>query len=189
MRRVPAILETAHVTALGVWAGAVVMSGATAAVIFPQMRELDPTLEAFAATPGEHWVIAAGWVMARVFWVMDAVQLGCAGVAALTLIALVWMRGVFGIRFVLLRVLLVGAAVATLLWYLMAVAQPMSTDLAGYWEAAKAGEAERAATLRASFDARHPVASRALGALGVLALVSAVAGGLSATLTKKGDPA
>jgi len=181
MRGLASLLETVHLTALGVWVGAVGMTAAMAAVIFPQMNHLDPRLPGFSAYPSEHGVIAAGWVMARVFMILDWAQLATAGLALLALIVRVVIRGGAPMRWTGVRLALTLASAGILLWYLLAVAQPMNADLVGFWQAAQAGEVERADALRASFDARHPSASRALGSLMVAALVTILVSGLAAT--------
>jgi len=178
------LLETAHLAALGVWAGATVMTAATAAVIFPEMKSLDPALPAFSEYPGDHGVVAAGWVMARVFLVFDWVQLVAAAIAGVSMLALAFGKNLH-LRWT--RTGLTAAAIAVLGWYLLAVAQPMSADLAGYYHHAQAGEVEQADQYRDAFDARHPTASRALGGIGILALATLLVGGLSATSRQKPD--
>lgn len=173
MTRLRPLFETVHLAALGVWVGALGMTAATAAVLFPEMRDLDPSLGAFGAYPGEHWVLAAGRVMARVFSVLDSVQIGCAALAALTAFALFVSRA--NRRW--LRLVLTLAPTAVLVWYLLMVALPMHADLTGYWDAARGGELELASGFRAAFDARHPVASRAMGLTLALALVALVVNG------------
>jgi hypothetical protein len=181
MRLFASALETVHLAALGVWVGAVGMTAAVAAIIFPQMNELDPDLPGFASYPSEHGVIAAGWVMARVFMILDWVQLAAAGLAFLTLLVRVVVRGAAPMRWTAARLALTVASAGLLLWYLLAVAQPMNADLVGFWQAAQAGDVERADALRASFDERHPTASRALGSLMLAALATLIVGGLAAT--------
>ena len=178
MPRLRPLLETVHLGALGVWAGAVAMTAVTAAVIFPEMKALDPSLPDFSAYPGEHGIIAAGWVMARVFLALDWIQLVCGALAGVTVLALALGEGV---RLRWVRVALTLAACGVLAWYLLSVAQPMGTDLAAFYRHAQAGEVETANQFRDAFDARHPAASRGLGAVGVLALAAFFAGGLSAT--------
>jgi len=177
MLRLRPILETVHLGALGVWAGAVAMTAVVAAVIFPEMMALDPSLPEFSAYPGEHGIIAAGWVMARVFLALDWIQLVCGALAGATVLAIAVGDGV---RLRWTRVALTLAACGVLAWYLLAGAQPMGADLASFYRHAQAGEVETADQFRDAFDARHPTASRGLGSIGVLALVALVAGGLSA---------
>ena len=52
-----------------------VMSGTMAAVIFPTMKQLQPVLPEFVKVPQDHWSLAAGLVMRKVFFISDAVQL------------------------------------------------------------------------------------------------------------------
>jgi len=178
MLRLRPLLETVHLSALGVWAGAVAMTAATAAVIFPEMKALDPSLPEFSAYPGEHGIIAAGWVMARVFLALDWIQLVCGALAGATVLLIAARQGV---RLRWVRVALTLAACGVLAWYLLSVAQPMGADLAAFYRHAQAGEVETANRFRDAFDARHPTASRGLGSIGLLALVALFAGGLSAT--------
>jgi hypothetical protein len=188
MRALPAALETIHVAALGVWVGAVGMTAVVAAVIFPEMSRLDPSLPEFSAYPEEHGVIAAGWVMARVFMALDWVQLVCAGLATLAFFLRLVIRRRAPIVFAAVRLVLIVASAAVMLWYLLSVAQPMNADIVGFWRAAQAGDVERANELRSAFDARHPTASRSLGAIVVLALLTLLVSGLSATLPKRERP-
>ena len=174
MRRLAVILETVHAAALGVWLGGAVMTAVTAALIFPLMKDLDPALPGFAEYPHGHGVIAAGWVMARVFAWYDALQMVCGTLAALTLAWRLLIRRHAPVRRAAWRsaALLVTAAVTVS--YLLLIAQPMHADLTGFWEAAQAGQVERADSLRASFDARHPAASRAMSVIALSVLVSLV---------------
>ncbi len=175
MKRVRALLETLHPGALGVWLGALVMTGVTAAIAFPEMQALDPALPAFAAYSEDHGIIAAGHVMARVFAIADGVQLACAALAVFTMFILFamrtprrWWRLVFTL-----------APAGVFVWYVLFVAQPMHADLTGFWSAASEGNTAAADQLRASFDARHPVASRAMGAIAVLTLLALLVSGVT----------
>ena len=179
MQRRRAVLEMVHLTALGVWVGALGMTAATAAMIFPAMRDLDPAIDRFSAYPQDHWVIAAGWVMARVFFALDVAQLGCAALASVTIFGLFIMKKT-PTRWRRVRMVLVIATVGSVLWYVLMIAQPMNADLASFWHEAQAGNVAEADAYRAAFDARHPAASRAMGITGVLALVTVVVGCLSA---------
>ncbi len=165
MQKRRAVLETVHLTALGVWVGALGMTAAVAAIIFPAMRDLDPVVERFAAYPQDHWVIAAGWVMARVFFALDVAQLGCAALAVVTIFGLFIMKKT-PTRWRRLRMVLVIGTVGSVLWYVLMVAQPMNADLASFWREAQAGNVAEADAYRAAFDARHPVASRFMGITG-----------------------
>jgi len=160
------LLDAAHLAALGVWVGAVGMTAAVAAVIFPEMKELAPSVESFSAYPKDHWVIAAGRVMGRVFTILDWAQIACALLALVSAALLVVMKDARRWR----RLFVTLAPAAALVWYALMVAQPMHADLAGFWDAARSGNVEAADAYRGAFDARHPVASDAMGAIMLLAL-------------------
>lgn len=164
-------METAHLVALGLWLGALVMTGATAAIAFPTLRDLDPSLPAFASYPEDHWSIAAGMVMARVFFVCDAVQLGCGLLAGATL-GILFLTGAVARRRAaqVIRAALLAVLLVSLLQYLVFPAREMAQDLQAFWSAAKAGDAETADRHRAAFERAHPGASLRLSlhAIGVL---------------------
>jgi len=175
MRRLRPSLETTHLIALGLWLGALVMTGATAAIAFPTLRDLDPSLPVFEAYPRDHWSIAAGMVMARVFFVSDAMQMACGLVAAGTL-GMLFLSGTIARRRAaqVIRAALLFALLVSLLQYLIFPAREMAQDLNAFWNAAKAGDLETAERHRAAFDRAHPGASLRLSlhAVGVLAAMA-----------------
>jgi hypothetical protein len=120
--------------------------------------------------------------------VLDWAQLVCAGLATVAFFLRLVVRKRAPMSFAAVRLVLIVASAGVMLWYLLRVAQPMNADIVGFWRAAQAGEVERANELRASFDARHPTASRSLGAIMVLALLTLVVSGFSATLPRRERP-
>lgn len=178
MSRGRGVCETLHLLALGLWLGALVMTGATAAIIFPTMRTLDPSLPGFPGAPDDQWVLAAGTVMQRVFFVCDAVQLGSAAFAAATLILLL---SFFGLSFrrpaAVVRAALLLGVLTALGYYLLSLSPEMTRNLRGYRDSARGGDVAAAASFKAAFDADHPRASALLGAntFGVLAAFLAAA--------------
>lgn len=178
-----------HLTALGVWCGTLVGAGITAAVTFPTMRDLAPTLGAYPNYTGEHWMLGAGRVAGRVFWITDTVQFVC---AMLTVVG-------FGLAFVgrgharrswmmFLRALGTGAAFLLVSWHLLILAPSMDRDLRAYWDAAATGQNEVAETHRAAFSERHPTASRTIGATAVVTLATLALGAWSlAVRAERGD--
>src|SRR5689334_8572235 len=66
MTRGRRIVESVHIAVLGVWAGALVLAGAAAAIVFPVMKSLDPKLPGFSKYDGPHWMLAGGQVGQRV---------------------------------------------------------------------------------------------------------------------------
>ncbi|MGD9690268.1 MAG: hypothetical protein AB7K52_12780 [Phycisphaerales bacterium] len=172
-----------HVTALGVWAGALAMTGASAAVLFPTLKALHPTLRAYSGYPGDaeggHGVLAAGHVAARLFAIGDAAGFVCALVAGATLLigpALLgqtWRRGIF-----MVRACLLGTGLCLLAYQLMVLGPRMQTNLRGYWDRALAGEVDLAEQFRAAFAAEHPTASLVLVTTTLVVLAGAFLGAL-----------
>lgn len=152
------------------------MTGVTAAIMFPLMRELDPALPAFSAYSGSHADLGAGQIMARVFFACDAIQLGAAVLATLTfaIVLTLFARGpgkaLLGVRLALLLVLL-----AVLGYYLFVLTPPMNQSLRAYWEAARAGDTGAASVHKADFDAAHPVAADILKLLTILVFLNYIA--------------
>jgi hypothetical protein len=161
---------------LAFWLGAIVMTGVAAAVIFPTMHKLNPSLPEFALYPGEHWLIAAGKVAFRILAASDIVKVVCAVLVVVTLAAETWPRSrrgaMMATRWAGLFVLL------GLLDYNLATLQPrMTRNLEAYWTSALAGNSEQASKYRAAFDEDHPAATRTMGAMaGALVLNIVVAG-------------
>lgn len=158
----PARAELAHTAALGVWLGVLAMSGVTAAIIFPTMKSLQPTLGAYSAFDGEHWRLAAGIVQARVFAVADTICAVLAIIAVVTL-ALAWLRTDFGSWLGRARILAVVVACIALGNQLFVLGPTMSQNVRRYWAEAAAGNNRVAEQARQAFEADHPAASRTLG--------------------------
>lgn len=182
-------LETLHLTAAGLWLGAVAMTGAAAAIIFPTMRDLDPTLPAYEAFTGPHWRLAAGQVASKLFFIADAVQLGCIIICGLTLgiIALAadaWRRPIA----MALRLIALFAAVGLMTYSFARLGPRMNSNMYAYWAAAQAGDTETALIHQEAFDQDHPTASRVMVGSLACALVLMTAGAFSATGAGGGRP-
>lgn len=158
-----AAFETLHAVALAVWLAVVVGAGLAVAVVFPTMKELDPMVPGFAASPGDHWLIAGGHVGRTVFAIADRVQPVCVVVAVVALAGLTRMRCV-GRAWLAARWALVGGAgvmaVVSGVW----LSPRMDQNLVSFWDAARAGRAAEAAVFRSAFDSDHPKASTLLSA-------------------------
>lgn len=156
--------EAIHLTALGVWAGAVFGAGVSAAVVFPTMRSLDPTLGAYPGYAGEHWMLGAGRVAARVFLITDGVQFACATLAIAGFALARWAGWQRRTRSwaMFLRALALGAAFLLVSYHLLIQAPRMDRDLRAYWDAAEAGDNDDALVHQRAFADRHPGASRVL---------------------------
>ena len=59
--------EVVHIVALSAWFGAVGMSGVVAAVVFPAMGKMQPTLGAYPGYEGDHALLAGGLIAGKVF--------------------------------------------------------------------------------------------------------------------------
>lgn len=169
--------EAIHLTALGLWLGIVVMTGAAAAVLFPTLKKLNPTLPDFAAYNGEHWRIAAGKPASTLFSIADSAQLMCALLAVVSVLVLIFFVKVPVRRpAMLIRLGALALAMAALGFELFFLAPGMWTSLAAFWTAAAAGQNEVAEKFRAAFDADHPRASATLSATAACVFVSLFTG-------------
>lgn len=176
------ILETIHLSALGVWLGAVVATGVFAAVVFGAVRELDPSLPAFAAYEGSHADLLAGFVQNQVFAAVDIAQFACAFLALASMIGLLtlgklplnrWSTG--------LRMLGLSLAMGLVSFYLLVLMPRMAENVRAYWSAAEQGQTEQAAASKAAFDADHPTASNTLQGVAASVALALIAGAFSAS--------
>lgn len=177
MKGLRSLSEAVGITAAGLWFGALVMTSATAAVVFPVVKRLDPRLPQFDAYTGEHWMLVAGRVMYNVFFVADVVQVTCAAFAILAL-AGVWFAGDRAGPVGPSRVRLAGlTAAAALLAVDLAWLKPhMNRALLAYWDAARAGNTIAAAAQRDEFRSLHPTATGLLLGCTVAVFVALVGG-------------
>lgn len=169
--------EVVHLLALAVWFGAVTMAAVVAAIVFPLMRRLEPTLGRYPLFEGDHAVLAGGHVGNSVFLVADIVQFACAGVVLATTIGLVGFLGWPMRRIVTgVRLLAIGGALLVVSYHLMVLAPRMNENLREYWALAEAGKTQEAETARAAFSADHPKARNTMGGTAALVLVAFIAG-------------
>lgn len=188
MRPWRAFTEMVHLVSLGLWLGSLVMAGATAAVLFPTIKALDPRVPAFASYTGEHWLLAAGHVGERVFTVSYLIAFPCSLAAIITLAALVLVFRLPRTRpAVILRIVALAIAVAAFAAELLVVSQSMNAALRAYWAAARAGQNEAAAEHQAAFQDLHPMASTLMSITAVSLLVALGAGAWTAGATGEGS--
>lgn len=174
---------------MGVWVGALGMAGASAAIIFPTMKAIDPTLGAYPLYSEPHWRLAAGHIAAQLFFVSDVVQLVCAPLAGLALVVMVLQKLVpWPSRLIALRLVLLTLVMAVLSYRFFVLAPRMDRELALYRIAAETGEMEPAAQHLAAFNADHPTASRIMSTTFGLALAGLVVGAWSASVRREGAP-
>lgn len=181
------VCELVHLGALGIGAGALAMTGAAAAIAFPTMKSLSPVLPGFKVDEAQHWSIAAGSVMNRVFGVADVILLGAVIAAAITLsgVAFIARRGIASMTGVLRCVAVVALCGAVGFgWF--GLRPRMQGNLESYWSAAREARVEDAAKFKAAFDADHPRASMLLTMQFALCMTALGFGGWNA-LSARGD--
>lgn len=167
------VLNTIHGVCLALACGVVIATGVAAAVAFPTMRDLDPTL-ADLASVDDHWMIAAGSVMARVFVVTAVIAGGAIAVSVVAFLMHFLREKRRGLGATAVRLLTLAALVAVFTHYSASLLPDMNNTFNDFVSAAREGDGDRAAALRAEFDAHHPVASRELSAIAALSLVAAL---------------
>ncbi|MFZ4575923.1 MAG: hypothetical protein ACOYN0_16140 [Phycisphaerales bacterium] len=167
--------ELVHLFSLSVWFGCLAMTGAAAGILFPTVRDLNPTSPLYAGYPGDHWLIIAGHVGAKLFAVCDGVQLVCATLALLTLgLSLAALKRNPGSRPwpMLVRSLVLSVAVGLVAYELFILAPRMQSSMQMFWDNAAAGDVAKADKYRELFDQDHPTASSVMGATTVFVLVA-----------------
>ncbi|GJQ29781.1 MAG: hypothetical protein HBSAPP03_16650 [Phycisphaerae bacterium] len=162
MPRFRAFCDALCLASFALWLGVVIMSGIVAAVAFPTMKSLNPSLPDFAAYPGEHWTIAAGHVARRVFDLGAMLQAGCAAIACVTLTGSALGDPRRPRRIPFARAIALLLAVGILGYWRLSLTPTMDADLDAFWAAARAGNTESADAHKAAFNAAHPVAARTL---------------------------
>ncbi|MEM9166604.1 MAG: hypothetical protein AAGB48_06220 [Planctomycetota bacterium] len=175
-------MEAVHIVAAGLWAGVVIATGAAAAIIFPTVRGLEPTVGTYPNYSGEHWRLLAGQVAARLFAVGDIVQFICAMLTGVSLAIIALQRDAWASRTIILARLTVYAAVLMLVAYaVLVLGHRMNTNLAEYWAAAKIGDNQTAASARQAFQKDHGPASAVMGSTAAGVFVLTVLGVVGAT--------
>ncbi len=176
-------LEAVHLTAAGLWLGVAVATGAAAAIIFPTVRDLEPTLAAYPEYTGEHWRLAAGHVAARLFAFGDIVGFFCLMLAGLSLCIIAAMRHVWirTPRITLARLASLGLAILASGYNVFILGPRMNTNLREYWQAAEAGDNPAAQAAQQAFMADHDPASVALAAVAIAAFALTVTGAMGIT--------
>lgn len=188
MPRIARLAETVHLLTVGLWLGGLVMGAVVAAIIFPTMRELDPTLGRFIAYPGEHADLGAGYIQARVFFAVDVLQFVGAFVGGIALAVSIGLRRSLRSRVSFVRSLLFAAAALAFAYQFFVLSPRMDRNAQQYWRAAEAGQVEDADRFRDAFSADHPAATRTFGLIGVLVLCSFVTSAWTVQQPREGTP-
>lgn len=181
MPRIARLAETLHLLVVGLWLGALVMGAAVAAIVFPAVRELDPTLGLFAAYDAPHADLGAGFIQARVFYAVDVVQFLGAFLGGVALAVSIAVRRALRSRVTIVRSLFFAAAALVFAFQFFVLAPRMDANATAYWRAAKAGDTAAAERYQQAFSADHPTATRTFGLIAVLVLGSLVTGAWSVT--------
>lgn len=181
------IAQIAHLLALSVWLGAVAMSGVVAAIVFPLMRELEPTLGAYPNYEGDHALLAAGRVASKVFFTVDVIQFVCATIALATIVVLVVCGYSLNTLARVLRVIVLCMTLALLSYHLLLFMPGLMQMLQGYWDNAAMGNTQVADRFKDEFLAQHSKASNILGALALMVMVNIVIAGITLTGRAKGE--
>ena len=174
------IAAVVHILSLAIWAALILAAGLAAAVAFPTMKPLNPTLPEFSAYPHDHWLIAAGLVANRIFTITDTASIALAGIAILSAFVLVTQPTP---RERLLWLLALAAAAITLAYSLAILRPRMDRNLIEFWTTARAGQVQTADAARHRFDDDHPTASRLISAQ--LAFVTLALGTISWSLASR----
>lgn len=166
-----------HVAALGLWTGTIGMTAAAAAIIFPTVKSLSPTLPGYAAVPPEeHWLLAAGQVAARIFKVSDSVQLACGITTLATAVVLLYANGFSRSFIARVRLIALVGSLHLLAFYLLTLAPRMQRNIQAHWQLSQHRQLEEARIYEAAFKADHPTSSRVLGGTALCTLTALLLG-------------
>ncbi|MFI4855069.1 MAG: hypothetical protein ACIAQF_08855 [Phycisphaerales bacterium JB065] len=178
--------EAVNGLALGLWAGVILMVGVTAAVTFPLMADLDVRVPGYEAYDGAQHRIAAGQVLNQAFAVSDWL-----GIAALLIcigcIAGLWFAGPPAFRTMraglVLRLTSFGALAVLTLFQTFAFRPSLNRSFEELWQAAEAGENQRAEQVRDALAPQHAKASFMLTTQLTLVLIAGLSAGFDAAST------
>ncbi|MBL4591363.1 MAG: hypothetical protein JKY96_05325 [Phycisphaerales bacterium] len=161
-----------HLLSLALWMGSTAMSGVVAAIVFPTMRKLDPTLGAYPDYTGDHAILGAGQIASKVFLAVDTIQFICASLALGTFIVMLLCGYSLNTLARVLRSILLCGALGLLSYHLLILMPAMNLDLRTYWDAAEIGNTVLADTHKDNFLAMHSTASRTIGGITLVVLVT-----------------
>ncbi|MBL4698349.1 MAG: hypothetical protein JKX70_05910 [Phycisphaerales bacterium] len=183
------IAQILHLVALSIWLGSVAMSGVVAAIVFPLMRKLEPTLASYPDYKGDHAMLAGGRLASSVFLAVDTIQFVCASLALATLVIMIVTGYTINTIPRLLRIMVLCATLALLSYHLFVFMPQQMLSLRGYWDFAAAGDTSQADMFKDKFLASHSAASRILGTLTIAVLINIILAGWTLTAAPKETPA
>ncbi len=169
---------------MSIWLGAVAMSGIVAAIVFPLMRQLEPTLGAYPSYEGDHALLSAGRVASKVFFTVDTIQFVCASITLACMIVMLITGYKINTIARFFRILVLSMTLAILSYHLFLFMPNLTMTLQGYWEFAAQGESARADQFKDRFLESHSAASRLLGTLTIAVLINIILAGWTLTSTK-----
>jgi len=188
-RSVCRIAQIVHLASLSVWLGSVAMSGVVAAIVFPMMRTLEPTLGAYPDYAGDHALLAGGSIAWKVFFVVDFIQFVCGSLALFTLATM--MASGYSLNTVarVLRVIVLCTTLALLSYHLVIFMPGLQKHLSAYWSLAQLGDTAQADQFKDRFLESHTMASRILGTLTIAVLINLILAGWTLTAPQKEEHA
>jgi hypothetical protein len=138
------VCQILHLLALAVWLGSVAMSGVVAAIVFPLMGTLEPTLATYPSYEGNHATLTAGLVASKVFFTVDTIQFVCASLALGTMVVLIARGYSLNTLTRVFRVIFLCMTLALLSYHLFFFMPTLTRTLNGYWDFAKMGNTAQA---------------------------------------------
>ena len=166
---------------LAAWFSGLVTAGIAASMVFGRLPGMSMQLQRFQPYPvDEHGTIAAGLVMADVFFAVDVVQFIA---IPLVVITLVLQLAVFGVPARrpsnVIRASCILVAAALFAWYALLLAPSLNSELRLFWQAAETADLDAAQRHREIFRAGHATARHILEANMLLVLISLAASALA----------
>src|ERR1043165_7451722 len=172
MSRRTLVFEILHAALMSLWIGAAILAGAAAALTFPTVKQLQPSLPTYARYDGEHWRIAGGKVMVPIFGFAGWMQVACVTLACVAFFVARWPHhGVTGKRVTAVRALFLVLFVWGTGYQAAVLRVRMTNNLYEEWSAAESGDNAAAQKARSAFDADHGRSNAALGGSVVLGLL------------------
>lgn len=188
MNRWRAFCETVHLASLGIWLGFVLASGTAAAILFPTIKSLNPSLPGFQTYPRDHWLIAGGHVGQKIFMAVDIAQFTFALLAGLTFAALIGFLGLPKKRpATIIRACGLGFALAFAAGQVIILGPRMHHLMRNFWAAAQEGNITSADLFRAQFEQSHPIGSALLYGSCISVFVTLIAGLWSVSMPLASD--
>jgi hypothetical protein len=173
-----------HLFILALWLGLILAIGASAAVIFPAIKSLDPSIPDYAAYTGEHWLLLAGVPASRLFAGLDGLSVAALFLAVLT--AFLMQRESEKMWVLVARWALLALLAAAVIYQTSVFHPKMFGELTKYWDAAKLGDNTLANTHRDAFRALHPDSTTLLAT--VAALITFLAILTMSAMARKPEP-